>query len=423
MKAKKIIRNVLLGILGFFLLMLITVQIILSPRFLTRMVNKYAADYVDGTVHVDKVRASVFRSFPYLNLLADGLSVTYPHDKFAQYDALCTETGRFALVNRGRGEEEDTLASVRKLDVSVNALALLDKKVDIRRALVYSPRIFAHYYDSTAANWDIIKLPGSQDTTSKESMPIIVRKAGLLERPYVVYTNPRDPLHALIAMKDIMFKGNLNTADIRHTRWGLDVDSLFVSGRLPADTLALGLDHLGLHGGSESLVLDAQSKAHIASASYGRMALPIGLLAQGSLPDREDGAVEVRVDTAALNAASLVQQAQGDVILRGDRTTVNASAKIDDCPLTAIANDYGTLIPELRKIHTNAILSLQANCEGDFVPAENRIPDITARLRVPRTDIAYEGIPYRGYTDIDLNAATDEFYKLNVDVQKFMIIS
>jgi hypothetical protein len=423
MKAKKIIRNVLLGILGFFLLLLITVQIILSPRFLTRMVNKYAADYVDGTVHVDKVRASVFRSFPNLNLLADGLSITYPHDKFAQYDSLCTETGRFALVNRGRGEVEDTLASIRKLDVSVNALAFLDKKVDIRRALVYSPRVFAHYYDSTAANWDIIKIESSEDTTSKsgDPMPIIVRKAGLLERPYVVYTNPKDTLHALIAMKDIVFKGNLNTADILHTRWGLDIDSLFVSGRLPADTLALGLDHLGLHGGSEALVLDAQSKAHIASATYGRMALPIGLLAQGSLPDREDGAVEVKVDTAALNAASLVLQAQGDVILRGDRTTVNASAKIDDCPLTAIANDYGALIPELRKIHTNAILSLQANCEGDFVPAENRIPDITARLRVPRTDIAYEDIPYRGYTEIDLSAATDEYYKLNVDVQKLML--
>lgn len=422
MKAKKIIRNFLLGIIGVFVLLLVAVQIVLSPKFLTKMVNKYAADYVDGTIHIDKVRASVFRSFPYLNLLADGFSITYPHEKFSQYDGLCTETGRFALVNRGRGEVEDTLASFRRLDVSVNAMALLGKKVDIRKALIYSPRIFAHYYDSTAANWNIIKIESSQDTTSSgESMPIIVRKAGLLERPYVVFTNPADTLHALIAMKDIMFKGELNTADILHTRWGLDVDSLFVSGRLPADTLALGLDHMGLHGGNESLVLDARSKAYIASSSLGRMVLPIGLLAQGSLPDREDGAVEVKVDTAALSAASLVLKARGDVVLHEDRTSVNANARIDDTPLTSIANDFGALVPELRKIHTSAILSLQADCNGDFVPAENRIPDISARLRIPRTDIAYEDIPYRGYTELDVTAATDSCYKLNVDIEKLIL--
>jgi hypothetical protein len=421
MKAKKVIRNILLGIVGFFVLLLVAVQIILSPKFLTKIVNRFAADYVDGTVHVEKVRASVFRSFPYLNILADGFSITYPHERFAQFDGLCRETGRFALVNRGRGEVEDTLASLRRLDVSVNAMSLLSGKVDIRRALVYSPRIFAHYYDSTSANWNILKLGSGEKESSGEAMPIIIRKAGLLERPYVVFTNPKDTLHAFIAMKDIMFKGNLNTADILHTRWGLDVDSLFVSGRLPADTLALGLDHLGLHGGSQSLVLDAQSKAYLASATRGRMALPIGLLAQGSLPDREDGAVEVKVDTAALNAASLVLQAFGDVVLREDRTSVKASAKIDDCPLTAIANDYGALVPELRKIHTNAVLSLQADCDGDFVPSESRIPDINARLRVPYTDIAYEDIPYRGFTELDVKAATDSCYKLNVDIDKLLL--
>ena len=398
------------------------VQIVLSPKFLTRMINKVAADYVDGTIHIDKVRASVFRSFPYLNLLADGFSVTYPHERFSRYDSLCLETGRFALVNRGRGEIEDTLASFRRLDVSVNALALLGNKVDIRKALLYSPRVFAHYYDSTAANWNIIKLDATpSDTASDNSMPIIVRKAGLLERSYVVFTNPADTLHALIAVKSILFKGNLNTADILHTRWGLDLDSLFVSGRLPADTLALGLDHLGLHGGSQSLVLDARSKAYIASSALGRMVLPIGLLAQGSLPDREDGAVEVKVDTAALSAASLVLQAKGDVVLHQDRTSVDASAKIDDCPLSSLAGDFGELVPELRKIHTSAVLSLQANCKGDFVPEQNIIPDITARLRVPRTDIAYEDIPYRGFTELDVSAATDSDYKLNVDIQKLML--
>jgi len=422
MKAKKVIRNILLGVLGLIVLLLIAVQIVLNPRFLTKIINKVAAEYVDGTIGFDKVSASVFRSFPFLNLRADGFRVTYPHDKFACYDSLCTDTGRFSLVNAGRNEVEDTLVSLRRLDVALNYMSLLKNQVDIRKVNLYSPRIFAHYYDSTAANWNIIKLETqeSEDTTSS-SMAIIVRKAGLLERPTVVFTNPADTLHAFITMKDIVFDGNLNTAEILRTRWGLDIDSLFVAGRLPADTLAFGLDHLGLHGKPEAIALDADAKAHLATSAYGRMVLPIGLKALGSLPERSDDAVEVQLDTLAFNLASLVLEGEGNAVLRNDRTTVNANAKIDDCSLHSLAQDFGNLVPELKKIHTSAILSLTASCNGDFVPAENRIPDIRAQLLVPRSDVAYEDLPYQGYAEIDAKAATDSSYRLNVDFDKLNV--
>ena len=421
MKTRKLLRNILIGIVGFFVLLILAVQIVLSPRFLTKMINKYGADYVDGTIHVDKVSASVFRSFPYLNLRADGLAVTYPHDKFAQYDYLCPNPGRFALVNRGRGEEEDTLVSFRRLDVAVNYMALLSRKIEIRHANLYKPRVFAHYYDSTAANWNIIRLPESSDTTATEpssGMPVIVRKAGLLERPTVVFTNPSDTLHALVTMKQIVFDGKLNSADILHTDWGLDLDSLLVAGRLPADTLALGLDHLGIHGKPSHIELRADAKAHLATSTYGRMAIPLGIMADAALPDREDEAVEVRVDTASISVASLALQGRGTAVLREDRTSVDAEARIDDWPMSSVSEDYGAFVPALRKIHTSAVLSFLASCKGDFVPSENRIPDIRARLTVPRADIAYEDIPYRGYTEIDATALTDSAYRVNVDIDK-----
>lgn len=418
MKARKILRNILIGIAGFFVLLLLAVQLVLSPRFLTKIINKYAADYVDGTIRVDKVSASVFRSFPFLNLRADGLAVTYPHDKFSEYDYLCPNPSRFALVNRGRGEEEDTLLSLRRLDVAVNYMALLSKQIEIRRANIYKPRIFAHYYDSTAANWNIIILPEGDTTKSTEMMPIIVKKAGLLERPTVVFTNPADTLHAMVTMKQIVFDGKLNTADILHTKWGLDLDSLLVAGRLPADTLALGLDHLGLHGKPEHIELRADAKARLATSAYGRMGIPIDIMADAALPEREDDAVEVRVDTAAISVASLALQGHGNAVLRDDRTSVDAEARIDDWPMSSISDDFGVFVPALRKIHTSAILTFLASCKGDFIPSENKIPDIRARLTVPRADIAYEDIPYRGYTEIDATALTDSSYRVNVDIDK-----
>jgi len=421
MKAKKVIRNILLGIVGFVVLLLVAVQVVLTPRFLTKLVNKYAAEYVDGTVHVDKVRASVFRSFPYLNLLVDGLSITYPHDRFASYDYLCPNPGRFALVNMGRGEVEDTLASVRRLDVSLDYTALLRNTVDIRKALVYKPRIFAHYYDSTAANWNILRIPESSDTTSSEPMPIIVHRAGLLERPMVVFTNPSDTLHALLAMKEAVFKGKLVTSDIIHSRMGFDMDSLFVSGRLPADTLAFGLDHLGLHGDNKDLRLDARSKAWLATTQYGRMAIPIGLEANASLPEREDGDMELQIRNAALNVASLVLEAQGNAIFRASRTEVDASAKIDSWPISSLSEDLGSIIPELKKLHTSGVVSLLATCKGDFVPAENLIPDIQGKLQIPYTDMVYEDIPYRGYAQLDAFLSTEDLQRLRFDIDKLML--
>ena len=44
MKAGKVIRNVVLAIIGLVLVLLVTLQIVLRPKVLTGIVNKLAAD-------------------------------------------------------------------------------------------------------------------------------------------------------------------------------------------------------------------------------------------------------------------------------------------------------------------------------------------------------------------------------------------
>jgi hypothetical protein len=78
----------------------------------------------------------------------------YPHDRYARYDSTIVEKGRFPLLQAGRAPDMDTLASFRTLEASLNLVHFLKKtSYDIRRAELDHPRIFAHYYDSTAANW------------------------------------------------------------------------------------------------------------------------------------------------------------------------------------------------------------------------------------------------------------------------------
>ena len=252
MKAWKFIRNSLLILSGVVLVLLVALQILLRPSVLTGIVNDVAKDFVEGEVSFREVRAHVIKSFPYLNIDARDFSITYPHQRYARYDTLypAQASRRFNLTRMGCGKEEpvDTLASFRRLSLSVNYMALLgNRTVHVRKLELLRPRIFAHYFDSTAANWDILPLGNKEDTTAKDSKPlpdIILDKILLTDRPILVFTNPKDTLHGMFTMQELSLDGHLETRLPHRSHTALSIDSLRVSGRLPSDTLALRLDRL-----------------------------------------------------------------------------------------------------------------------------------------------------------------------------------
>ena len=70
--------KVLVWITAIWAAILIVIQIVLSPAVLTRLARNFAADYIDGDVSFGKVKLSVFKSFPNVNVSFDTVSVTYP---------------------------------------------------------------------------------------------------------------------------------------------------------------------------------------------------------------------------------------------------------------------------------------------------------------------------------------------------------
>lgn len=59
-------------------MIIIVLQIALNSKVLTRVVNDVAKEYVDGDVTFTGVKASMFKSFPNLNVTIDNFSITYP---------------------------------------------------------------------------------------------------------------------------------------------------------------------------------------------------------------------------------------------------------------------------------------------------------------------------------------------------------
>ena len=420
MKAWRVIRNVLLGLLGLVFLLLVILQVLLRPKVLTSLVNKVAAEYVEGDLAFARVKASVIKDFPFLNVTLEDGALTYPHDRYARYDSTLVEKGRFPLLQAGRAPEKDTLASFRKLSASVNYITLLrGSSYDIRRVEVDRPRIFAHYYDSTAANWDILPIGPSSDTVSTPTPPIRVHKVHLTGRPFIVYTNQQDTLLGLLTMKRLFLEGKIDTENLAESRGKVLADSLFLSGRLPADTIALGLDRLEAKGKNRRASLSADAKAFLATRATGRMRVPIHLDAEASFPNRDDGLPEVLVHQLGLQVATIGLNGNGDVVLRREGTEVRADASIDDCSLGDLLRAYENNFPVLKKIRTDAVLDLDAHCDGVF--ASGRLPRLQAHLQVPDSYLDYEGLGRSGRVSLDIGAQTDEDLKLDLDLNRVLV--
>ena len=81
-KALKIGLKIILWIMGIWLALLIILQIVLTTPVLTKIVNSFAAEYIDGDVRFGKVSISMFSKFPRAELTFEDFSITYPSERY-----------------------------------------------------------------------------------------------------------------------------------------------------------------------------------------------------------------------------------------------------------------------------------------------------------------------------------------------------
>ncbi len=329
------LKIILWSILGLVVAVAVAVQVVLSPKVLTRLANKYAAEYVDGEVRFSNIKASVFKSFPNLNVTADGFSVV--------------------------GQDPpDTLASFDRLSLSINYMEALKGKVKVKHAILEHPRIFLHQYDSTRASWNIIKIPSSEDTSSFTLPPISVGRVSLEKSPYIEYKNDPDSIAAAVSVDHLTIK-NLK-------------------------------DHYGI---------DLDSKVALNMTSTGKMDLPVKIQSE-LYTDFERKVFSIKDLKASL--AMLDLQAEGMVDMSSDSIYIKASAAMDDEPVRDVTRYFGDNFPILKKLDTDAMLSLDADCDGFYNPKTGKLPELTVHAFVPDSKIAWKGLDEKGRFDLDATA-------------------
>lgn len=416
---KKTLKRTILVAATLLLVILAVIQTVLSSGVITRIVNKIASEYVDGDASIGKVKVSVFRNFPNVRLDISSVTITYPHERFASFDSTAIDA---ILLKAGRGSEVDTLVSFDRFSGTVNIMAMLRSRYRIPRAELTGLKAYAHYYDSTAANWDIIRIPESEDTTSS---PMDIRFGDLRidGRPSIVYTDQQDTIFAYASFQQLYGKGKM-LRDDKHRRssdrLGIKVDSLSVAGRLPADTLVAQVHRFELFEHKDHVDLEADAGLQLFTWAFGRLEIPLELELEVGFPPSASGTTDLMIEGMRASIAHIPIEASAYVTLAGDSTYVDGRARIEDCRVGELIDIYGThIIPALKDFSTDASISLNAEVGGWFGAKDGKLPPMKASLQIPDSHFAYEGVFDGGNFDLSMSLVNDDRGIVNAEVEDF----
>lgn len=398
---------------GIWVAILVAIELFLTSSAVTNIVNKVASEYIDGELSFGKVELSMFKRFPSASLSLENFSITYPSDRFDE-DEQAGVDGR--LYHSGCGEEKDTLASFDRFGASIRLSPLLRGKIHISRLELSKPRIYAHQYSTGRYNWDIFKIADTEeDDTTETSLPdITIGKISLHSNPRIVYTHNGDTLSAMINLNQMTFDGRLNVAKPIYSNIDFRIDKLFAAGRMGTDTLAFGLGHLVISEKSRVLNLDASARTLAALGGIGRVALPIKINGNITLPGRFEDTITI--DGINAEIAYIPMSTAGKVTILEDRLAVDIEARINHCKVDDILKGIAeNIIPESKNIETDCIIDMQANVVGDYIYETGQLPAITASLRIPESQIGYAGFPGKIGIKLTADASSDSAGKVNLE--------
>ena len=411
-KALRISGIVLASLVGLVLLVLIALPFVLNSRMVTKLVDKYAAEYIDGDLEYARLHVSLYKHFPRVGVTLEDVAVTYPHERFAQYDTLASP-----LLDAGRGAVKDTLARFGTLEAAVNAWRLLFGDIRVHRLALDRFAAFGHNYGE-AANWDILRLPETEKAESFDLPWIRLRELRITGSPRVVYTAQRDTLYADAGFLQFSLEGDakLSSEEIQLRRLHLALDSLAVLGQLPQDTLSAHIPLLRvdqkLVGQLFDLLLEAD--ALVSTQAFGRLSVPLNLEGTAGF-EQKPGRLDLDVPKLDARIAQLPLHLEGKASVLPEQIDLKAAAAIHDCPLESILREYLDHYLQIsRDLSTDARLTVEIQADGTY--SETSLPHVDASVRIPASHSYYKPMDLGADLTLDADAELSPSKRLDATV-------
>ena len=140
---KKILK-ILVGVIVALLVLMIVIPFVFKDQLVNKSLE-IINDQVDAKVEVADVRVSMFKRFPDLNVGLEGLTIS------------------------GKGQfGKDTLVQFKSFNAEVDLFSMFQKRMVLEGVYLVEPAVYAKIAADSAANWDIMKVPETEEAVKEE---------------------------------------------------------------------------------------------------------------------------------------------------------------------------------------------------------------------------------------------------------------
>ena len=192
-KALKITGIVLASLVGLILIVAgIAIAMITSSGRLTKMVKKYAPEFITCEMELGKADLTLFKTFPNVGIDIENV----------------------AFINPMVGSPSDTLANIDDLTVVLDLKKLLKEKEIVVRKCILEYAFVNLYTDSIGNNnFNVFKTKETSDTTSTFDYLVDIEEVKL-KNSTLIYTDDRNGMTAQAQGLNLDLKGKMEDKDI-----------------------------------------------------------------------------------------------------------------------------------------------------------------------------------------------------------------
>ncbi len=350
------------SLVGLLLLAVILVPVLFKGKLET-LAKDMANKNLNAVVDFAGVDISLIRNFPYLSVALDDLSVA--------------GIGTF---------EGDTLASVKRIDASINLMSYISRgMIDIKVVGIRSPRVFARVAADSTANWDITKESAAEEDEDGESSGFSMKiKRFAIDNALVVYEDVPGKIAAGLDSLYFTLAG-----DLSDTRTVLNIAASCRNLTMAMDgTRWLSGVALALRSNVDADLKEMLFTLRETTLDVNRIALAV------------DGTVKM--------------EQNDDLALDLTYAAHTSSLK------TLLQMVPASLLPEVKDVDTRGTLALEGSVKGVY--GKTSMPVVDALLKVDDGYIKYASLP-KSINDITIDASAhydgNDNSKSVVDLTRF----
>lgn len=410
----RILLTVAAVLLALFLLLLGAIQFFLGSGKADALIAKLLRENVDAEVAYADLQVSLWKRFPRMTLRLDSLEVTYPHTRFAAFDSAAVKS---RLLDAGRADAADTLLRLGSLRLSVNPWPLLAGRLRVKYALLSDLRLYAHAYDDSTANWQVLP-PSQKKEKSGGLLPISLGFLSLKGRNALIYTAQQDTVFVAAALRSLEASSDFHIGEdaFRLRNTSLELDSLFLHGRLPADTLACGLERLAVsEPRSQVFDLALRARAMLMTDALGRLRVPLSASGRIGVEKSGDG-LDIDVHRLSARIAHIPLDASGRLRTGGGAADIDARLDVKGASLDTLLREYGhAFLKDPSVLRTDALLTIGAEAKGRL--DSTSFPQTSLRLAVPRSSLEYLPLGLKTSLDLKASAAVSEHRRVDARLE------